>query len=95
MIQNDTGGWLTTAVTVAFGVVFLIGDPVAGASTNPGRWAFGILAGLLIVLFDTANGPAIAPAAVVFASLLASVFAPLIDHVAVVLIVRRRRLRHG
>jgi len=95
LIQNDTGGWLTTAVTVAFGVVFLIGDPVAGASTNPGRWAFGILAGLLIVLFDTANGPAIAPAAVVFASLLASVFAPLIDHVAVVLIVRRRRLRHG
>jgi Na+-transporting NADH:ubiquinone oxidoreductase subunit B len=95
LLQNDMDGLLTTAVTVAFGVVFLIGDPVAGASTNPGRWAFGVLAGLLIVLFDTANGPAVAPAAVVFASLLASIFAPLIDHVAVALIVRRRRLHHG
>jgi len=95
LIQDGMGGLLITACTVAFGVVFLIGDPVAGASTNPGRWAFGVLAGLLIVLFDTAHGPAIAPAAVVFASLLASVFAPLIDHVAVALIVRRRRLRHG
>jgi Na+-transporting NADH:ubiquinone oxidoreductase subunit B len=83
------------AVTLAFALVFLIGDPAAGASTNPGRWVFGALAGLLIVLFDTEAGPAIAPAAVVFASLLASVFAPLIDHLAVALIVRRRGLRHG
>ncbi|MGJ8571518.1 MAG: RnfABCDGE type electron transport complex subunit D [Hoeflea sp.] len=95
LVQDGVGGLLSAAVAVVFGLVFLIGDPVSGASTNSGRWVFGLLAGLLIVLFDTANGPAIAPAAVVFASLLASLFAPLIDHMAVALMVRRRRLRHG
>ena len=44
LIQDGTAGLVTTAVTAIFGVVFLIGDPVAGASTNPGRWGFGALA---------------------------------------------------
>jgi Na+-transporting NADH:ubiquinone oxidoreductase subunit B len=81
--------------TAVFGLVFLIADPVAAASTQLGRWVYGLLAGLLIVLFDTLAGSAIAPAAIVFASLLASLFAPLIDHLAVALIVRRRGRRHG
>jgi len=95
LVQDGASGLLSVAATAVFGVVFLIGDPVAGASTNPGSWVFGALAGVLIVLFDAATGPAIAPAAIVFASLLASLFAPLIDHLAVALIVRRRRMRHG
>ena len=95
LMRDGASSLLSVSVTVVFGLVFLIGDPVAGASTNLGRWVFGALAGVLIVLFDTAAGPAITPAAVVFASLLASLFAPLIDHMAVALIVRRRRLRHG
>jgi len=95
LIQDGASGLPSIAVTAVFGVVFLIGDPVAGATTNPGRWVFGVLAGLLMVLFDTAAGPVIAPAAVVFASLLASLFAPLMDHMAVTLMVRRRRARHG
>lgn len=81
--------------TAVFGMVFLVADPVAAASTQLGRWVYGLLAGLLIVLFDTLAGPAIAPAAIVFASLLASLFAPLIDHLAVALIARRRGRRHG
>jgi Na+-transporting NADH:ubiquinone oxidoreductase subunit B len=56
---------------------------------------YGVLAGLLIVLFDTIAGPAIAPAAIVFACLLASLFAPLIDYLDVKLAVRRREARHG
>lgn len=94
-MQDGASGFLTAAITVGFGLVFLIADPVAGASTNPGRWLSGALAGLLIVLFDTVSGPAIAPAAIVFASLLTCIFAPLIDHMSVALIVRRRRMRHG
>lgn len=93
--QAGVSGLPTVVTTVFFGLVFLIGDPVAGASTHPGRWLFGALAGLLIVLFDTVSGPAVAQAAVVFASLLASIFAPLIDHMAVAVIVRRRGRRHG
>lgn len=95
LMQDGASGLPAVATTIVFGLVFLIGDPVTGASTNPGRWVFGALAGLLIVLFDTVAGPAVAPAAIVFASLLASIFAPLIDHMAVSLMVRRRRARHG
>lgn len=69
----------TAFVALAFGLVFLIGDPTAAASTGPGRWAYGLLAGALIVLF---GGP-VAPAAIVSAAVLASVFTPLIDHLAV------------
>jgi len=94
-MQDGTSGLPETFVAVAFGLVFLIGDPVAGASTQLGRWVFGVLAGLLIVVFDTMAGPDVATAAIVFASLLASLFAPLIDHFAVALIVRRRRIAHG
>lgn len=95
VVPGGAVGLPHAAVSVVFALVFLIGDPAAGASTNPGRWVFGALAGLLIVLFDTETDPDIALAAVVFASLLASVFAPLIDHLAVALIVRRRGRRHG
>lgn len=80
---------------ISFGLVFLVSDPLATASTNPGRYVHGALAGLLIVLFDTAAGPDIGQAAVVFAALLASVFAPIIDYFAVALVLRRRRGGHG
>jgi Na+-transporting NADH:ubiquinone oxidoreductase subunit B len=94
-MQAGASGVPTVVTAAVFGLVFLIGDPVAGTTTHPGRWVFGALAGVLIVLFDTVSGPAVAQAAIVFASLLASIFAPLIDHMAVALIVRRRGRRHG
>ena len=53
------------------------------------------LAGGLAVAFDTAPGAAVAPEAIVFAALLASIFAPLLDHAAVLVIARIRRRRHG
>lgn len=95
LAQEGMSGVPLVLASSAFGMVFLVADPVAGASTQPGRWVLGIFAGLLIVLFDTLDGSAIAPAAIVFASLLASIFAPLIDHVVMELAVRRRRARHG
>lgn len=91
----EASGWWLTVGGMAFALVFLIGDPVAAASTNPGRWLYGLLAGGLIVLFDTAAGAEVAPVALVFASLLASVFAPLIDYLVVSVHCRRRRMRHG
>lgn len=80
--------------TLVLGLVFLVGDPVAAACTNPGRWAYGLLAGLLVALFWH-EGSALS--AVVFAALLASLFAPLIDQTVVWLNVRRRARRgyHG
>lgn len=78
---------------LTFGIVFLICDPTAAAATNPGRWVYGFLAGALVVLFSTDGD--LSSEAVVFASLLASVFAPLIDHLAVLAHARRRKVAHA
>ena len=50
--QGDAGATVEALTAVAFGVVFMVGDPVASASTNSGRWIYGALAGVLIMLFD-------------------------------------------
>jgi Na+-transporting NADH:ubiquinone oxidoreductase subunit B len=71
---------------IAFGLVFLICDPTAAAATNPGRWLYGLLAGGLIVLFSpTTEG-------IIFAALIASIFAPLIDHVVVLAHAKRWKI---
>ena len=74
-----------------FAVVFLATDPVAGPMTDPGRWGFGLLVGVLTLLIRTAN-PSYYEG-VMFAILLASMFSPLIDFVVTEMNIRRRRLR--
>ena len=75
----------------AFGAVFIATDPVTGAMTDPGRWGFGLLVGGLTVVIRLGNISYYE--AMIFAILLASLFAPLIDYVVVELNIRRRRLR--
>ena len=89
------GDFEPTAVATAlvFGLVFLICDPVSAASTNPGRWVFGGLAGGIIVVFSAGAVPTLD--ALVLAGLMASVFAPLIDHMVIVIHARRRAKRHA
>ena len=74
-----------------FAVVFLATDPVAGPMTDPGRWGFGLLVGVLTLLIRAAN-PSYYEG-VMFAILLASMFSPLIDFVVTEMNIRRRRLR--
>ncbi|HMB74066.1 MAG TPA: RnfABCDGE type electron transport complex subunit D [Gammaproteobacteria bacterium] len=78
------GGW-------AFGTVFLATDPVAAATTNPGRWGFGFLVGALTIIVRVTN-PSYYEGAI-FAILLATVFSPLIDYLVVERNARRRRMR--
>ncbi len=88
----DTALSPVEAAAMLFGLVFLTCDPVASAATNGGRWLYGALAGGLIAVFG-GSGPD--PAALVFATLLASIFAPLLDHLVVLAHARRReRARH-
>ena len=79
------------AVALAFGLTFLVADPVSAAATRAGRWLYGALAGGLIVLFSPDGS--LTPEAIVFAALLASIFAPLIDHLVVLAHHRRRGAR--
>ncbi len=78
------GGW-------AFGTVFLATDPVAAANTNPGRWGFGIMVGVLTVIIRVTN-PSYYEG-IIFAILLASIFSPLFDFVVVERNIKRRRQR--
>lgn len=83
--------WHLVLGGLVFGTVFFATDPVAGAMTDPGRWAFGVLVGLLVIVIRVTN-----PAnneAILFAVLLASLFSPVIDFFVVELNIRRRRRR--
>jgi Na+-transporting NADH:ubiquinone oxidoreductase subunit B len=83
--------WHLVLGGLAFGTVFFATDPVAGAMTDPGRWAFGVLVGLLVIVIRVTN-PSYNEG-ILFAVLLASLFSPVIDFVVVELNIRRRRRR--
>jgi len=53
-------------------------DPVSAAATNGGKWIYGFLIGVLVVLIRVTN-PAY-PEGVMLAILFMNVMAPLIDH---------------
>ena len=76
-----------------FGLVFLAADPVAAASTNPGRWLHGFLVGSISVLLARTANPTMET--VVSACLLASMLAPLIDSGVLALNLYQRGRRHG
>jgi len=61
-----------------FGIVFMATDPVSAAATNGGKWIYGFLIGVLVVLIRVTN-PAY-PEGVMLAILFMNVMAPLIDH---------------
>lgn len=82
--------FLSIGIAVIFGLSFLICDPVSAAATNLGRWYYGLLAGLLVFVFSGSDG-SLTPGGVIFASLGAGVFAPLIDRLVVIAHTRKRR----
>jgi len=83
------------SAALIIGLVFLIADPAASGCTQGGRWAHGLMAGALIILFNGASPAAIGLSAVVSAAFLTSVFAPTFDHLAITLNARRRAGRDG
>ncbi|MCU1716589.1 NADH:ubiquinone reductase (Na(+)-transporting) subunit B [Pseudomonas sp. 5P_3.1_Bac2] len=76
----------------AFGMIFMATDPVSAAMTNTGKWLFGILIGVMVVLIRVVN-PAF-PEGMMLAILLANLFAPLIDHFVVQANIKRRLARN-
>jgi Na+-transporting NADH:ubiquinone oxidoreductase subunit B len=73
----------------AFGMVFLATDPVTSSATDAGRWIYGILIGILVIVVRITNP--VSPEGMMFAILLANIFAPTIDHIVVRRNIRRRR----
>ncbi len=75
----------------AFGSIFMATDPVSSSATETGKWIYGILIGILVVLIRMVN-PAY-PEGVMLAILFMNVFAPLIDHFVVQQNINRRLSR--
>jgi len=95
LLSGTEGFGIIPSAGLLLGIVFLIGDPVAAACTNAGRWVYGGLAGGLVVLLGHAADGVGTLSSVVFAALLASVLAPLIDQIVILFNVRRRARRQA
>ena len=61
-----------------FALFFFITEPVSGPKTNPARWMYGALFGILGVVIRTFSGW---PAGNMFAVILCNTFAPTMDYV--------------
>jgi Na+-transporting NADH:ubiquinone oxidoreductase subunit B len=77
----------------AFGTVFMATDPVSAAMTDTGRWAYGILIGVMVSLIRVVN-PAY-PEGMMLAILFANTFAPLFDYFVIKANINRRLSRVG
>jgi len=85
--------WHLVTGGFAFGMIFMATDPVSASFTNSGRWAFGALIGIMVVLIRVVN-PAF-PEGMMLAILFANLFAPLFDYFVVQSNIKRRAARHG
>ena len=76
----------------AFGMIFMATDPVSASFTNKGKWMYGALIGLMVVLIRVVN-PAF-PEGMMLAILFANLFAPLFDYFVVQGNIKRRLTRN-
>jgi len=84
--------WHLVVGGFAFGMIFMATDPVSASMTNTGKFAFGALIGVMVVLIRVVN-PAF-PEGMMLAILFANLFAPLIDHFVVQANIKRRMARN-
>ena len=83
--------WHLVVGGFAFGMMFMATDPVSAAMTNTGKFAYGILIGVMCVLIRVMN-PAF-PEGIMLAILFANLFAPLMDHFVIQSNIKRRLAR--
>lgn len=100
MVGSDTNPmfampwyWHLVIGGYAFGLAFMVTEPVSASHTNLGRFYYGALIGIMVVLIRVLN-PAF-PEGMMLAILFGNVFAPLIDYFVVQANIRRRAKRHA
>jgi Na+-transporting NADH:ubiquinone oxidoreductase subunit B len=76
----------------AFGTVFMATDPVSAAFTDQGKWIYGFLIGVMVILVRVVN-PAF-PEGMMLAILFMNVFAPIIDKIFINKNIKRRLARN-
>ncbi|MBD3646599.1 MAG: NADH:ubiquinone reductase (Na(+)-transporting) subunit B, partial [Pseudomonadales bacterium] len=100
MIGSDTNPmfgmpwyWHLVLGGFAFGMVYMATDPVSASMTQTGKYIFGALIGVMVVLIRVVN-PAF-PEGMMLAILFSNLFAPLIDWFVVQANIRRRIARNA
>ncbi len=81
--------WHLVIGGLAFGAVFMATDPVTASMTSKGKYFYGGLIGIMVILIRVVN-PAF-PEGMMLAILFANLFAPLIDYFVVESHIKRRR----
>jgi Na+-transporting NADH:ubiquinone oxidoreductase subunit B len=84
--------WHLVVGGFAFGMIFMATDPVSSSMTHTGKFFFGALIGVMVVLIRVVN-PAF-PEGIMLAILFANLFAPLMDHFVVQSNIKRRVARN-
>ena len=84
--------WHLVVGGFAFGMMFMATDPVSASFTNTGKYFFGALVGVMVVLVRVVN-PAF-PEGMMLAILFANLFAPLFDYFVVKSNINRRLARN-
>ncbi|MBU0653792.1 MAG: NADH:ubiquinone reductase (Na(+)-transporting) subunit B [Gammaproteobacteria bacterium] len=85
--------WHLVTGGFAFGMMFMATDPVTAAHTDTGRWWFGVLIGVMVILIRVVN-PAF-PEGMMLAILFANMFAPLMDYAVMKSNIKRRLKRQA
>ncbi|KCV82845.1 Na(+)-translocating NADH-quinone reductase subunit B [Actibacterium atlanticum] len=83
--------WHLVVGGYAFGLAFMVTEPVSASHTNMGRYWYGALIGFMVVMIRVIN-PAF-PEGMMLAILFANIFAPLIDYFVVRANIKRRAKR--
>lgn len=84
--------WHLVVGGYAFGLAFMVTEPVSASHTNVGRYIYGALIGVMVVMIRVIN-PAF-PEGMMLAILFGNVFAPLIDYFVVQANIKRRARRN-
>jgi Na+-transporting NADH:ubiquinone oxidoreductase subunit B len=84
--------WHLVSGGFAFGMMFMATDPVTAAFTNKGKYWYGAMIGLMVVLIRVVN-PAF-PEGIMLAILFANLFAPLLDYFVAQGNIKRRLARN-
>jgi Na+-transporting NADH:ubiquinone oxidoreductase subunit B len=77
----------------AFGVIFMATDPVSAAATNAGKWIYGFMIGMLVIIVRVLNAGF--PEGVMLSILFMNLMAPLIDSFVVDHHIRMRRRKRA
>ena len=80
--------WHLVIGSFAFGLVFMATEPVSGSATNTGRWIYGFVIGVTVILIRVMN-PAF-PEGMMLAILFGNLLAPVIDHLVVSSNIKKR-----